>query len=514
MFDLLNLFKWIDQGMTRFFDALAHLLHAGDDIIEDMSLMEDEEILCVTQRHWGLLLRNLILPFLIVFLSGGLAFYRAIGGSFLVSDAVYTQEFDLVNRLLMAGVALLLLLFGISRWRSPKRPNERRWLLVVAAFLALVIYFRYQGGRILYISPLGGEWFDTFNIVLLAITLCGLWLALYLFVNWANDQLVLTNKRVVREDEEVFIPRLIERRTQDQLPIGEIQNVVASTDSYLKHWFSFGTVIIQSATVGHRIIFEAARNPKEIQGRIDAEVRKLRSSESDQNFEKMIEERVYNNGPPRPKRLRRTESILGPPIFRRLLEENPKYDEAKDTYQWYPHWLFLIQALIAPVVLLFAGMIAILITMRLELLSWGWGVFAGVLLVLVFIGWSAWEVEDYRNDRYILTPTNVIDIYKLPFGPEKRVTASLGALQNVSFKTTFWGNLIGYGDVILTTAGSGADFTFLRVPNPRGVVATVNDYLLDFKRGEKERSLDDALTLLRYYHEAQKRHNEIRAENP
>jgi hypothetical protein len=49
------------------------------------------------------------------------------------------------------------------------------------------------------------------------------------------------------------------------------------------------------------------------------------------------------------------------------------------------------------------------------------------------------------------------------------------------------------------------------VPRPRDVVQKINDYQLTFKRGEKEKNLNDTLSLLKHYHDAQQRHQELKA---
>lgn len=38
---------------------------------------------------------------------------------------------------------------------------------------------------------------------------------------------------------------------------------------------------------------------------------------------------------------------------------------------------------------------------------------------------------------------------------------------------------------------------------------TINEYIVNFRRGEREKTLNDVLDLLAYYHEAQKRYGEI-----
>ena len=159
------------------------------------------------------------------------------------------------------------------------------------------------------------------------------------------------------------------------------------------------------------------------------------------------------------------------------------------------------------------GLLLALVGVRLGILSGGW--LAALLLIItaVFVGWSAWEIEDHRNDLYILTLTTIIDVEKKPFGPEDRRTASLGAIQNVNFKVNTFSQLLGFGDVLLETAGSGGKFTFHRIPNAEDAAATINDYLAAFKKDEKERNLNDTLTLLNYYHQAQQAHKEIKVKD-
>jgi len=67
--------------------------------------------------------------------------------------------------------------------------------------------------------------------------------------------------------------------------------------------------------------------------------------------------------------------------------------------------------------------------------------------------------------------------------------------------------------VIITTAGGAGKFTFEHVPDPRGVQATINNYLSYFKRRETERNLKGTLDLLQQYHKLQIEHGELIGDN-
>ena len=63
--------------------------------------------------------------------------------------------------------------------------------------------------------------------------------------------------------------------------------------------------------------------------------------------------------------------------------------------------------------------------------------------------------------------------------------------------------------MLIVTGGAGGKFTFKHVPDPRGVESTINDYLTDFRKREKEQQQQATLDLLKQYHVAQGAHNEL-----
>ncbi|WP_082909018.1 PH domain-containing protein [Chloroflexus islandicus] len=486
-----------------------------EDADAALDLAENEQILYVTGRHWVILLSRLIIPLLGISFFGGIAIYRAIGGGFLVTETGEPTGFDLFNIILVL-IEAVLMLFWVALWvRGGKDPNPGRVLLAANLAVLALIYFRYNGGRIFFIDPgrFFGQAFDPLNLLLIGLATISLFSIFFVVYDWLNDELILTNRRVVYDNDQVFIPKLLEQRVQQQIFIEEIQDVQAATKTYPQHWLKYGTIEVKSARIGGNIVFHGARNPKEMQRRIMTQVNENRRKRSEADLEKMVETRVYNEPPPKVKRpLPEARPSLG--WLSWILPPNPEVQAEKETIIWRQHWLFLLQGIFPPLVMLFVGWILIVLLGSWGLLPPVWLTVLSIALVLAFLAWSAWEVEDYRNDMYILTPTNIIDVEKKPIGPEDRRAASLGAITNVSFETTFISNLLGYGNVVVETAGSGGKFTFTHVPNPRDVVTKINDYYVMFKRAEKERSLNDMLELLRHYHLAQQRHNEILPAQP
>lgn len=502
--------KQVEQkrGVSHWLRELLRL-----DAEESIVLNEGEELITEIGRHWVLLLAREIPPVFGLLFFGGLALYRAAGGGFLVTESGQPTGLDFVNLVLLA-VAGILGLFWAALWaRRSKDIRARNVLMLAIALVAGLAYFRYNGGRIFYIDPslFTDQAGDFFNVILMILAaICGIFV-LFTFYDWLNDELILTSQRVIYDNDQVIIPRLFERRVQEQIYIDDVQDVVASTKTYPQHWLKYGTIIVKSARFRGELKFDQANDPKKMQKRIMDVVNSRRKERSEKALESMIETTVYNAPKEKPVFRRDIRVTSGMEAVKWLLPENPEINEDNGTYTWRAHWLFLLRGLLGPLLLLLVGLVLVAIGGQVVFLEPGWVAGAIVVVALAFLAWAAWEVEDYRNDIYVLSSTNVIDVEKKPFGPEARRTASLGALNNISFETTFISNLLGYGDVILETAGGGGKFTFNHVPFPRDVVAKINDYYVSFKAQEKERNLTDTLALLRHYHAAQQRHDELKS---
>lgn len=364
-------------------------------------------------------------------------------------------------------------------------------VIVVGASLSLVWYRLSQAPAI---QPFG-----VMTITLVVIALLTLLLILYLYVDWQKDQIVLTDQRVIYNTERPLI-----RRTQEQLPINDIHHVEAVTRSYPEHWLKFGSIEIQSASFGRPMIFRRVSHPQQLQDRVMDLLHSLKREQVEaDDFHDMVSRRVYRDEPPQPAQAPAVQRSNHPRMLHWLFHPNPHYDEETHTYTWHPHWFFLLKELFKPGTLMLLALVIVFGGAQMGLLTEAWVI--GLLLGagLVSAVWAAWEIEDHRNDRYILSPSQVTDIEKQPFGPENQSSASLDSIQNVTFTTTLFSRLMGYGDVWLELTGSGDHLTFYDVPHPRDVVSAIDSYQSEFNKSQKERNMEDMLHLLHSYHELQ-----------
>lgn len=417
-----------------------HLQRLAETLQDQIKLNEGEKIVAYTRRHWVALAPQIIWPLSLTIIGALTFFYRAQGGTL------------------------------VAHW-PPLSINPQ---------LARV------------------QWLDQINLAILAVTILIAAYIVYLYFEWIDDYLILTSERVI-----VWHRVLLGKHSQSQIKIDDIQNVSATTRTYLEHWLNFGTVTITSAAFGGKIIFDRAYAPRDIQKKIMEVLNAYRREQSVRSYHTMIEKQIYENKELKKTPMPRPTVTKAPPPLNVIFPDNPEVDEASDTITWHKHWIYTPLMLMKPVGFLLVGMIIILAVNQMGITNLLWSIGSLLVVLLIFLGWAAWEIEDEMNESYILTPTSVIDVDKKPFGPENRNTAGLGSIQNVTYKTTLISRILGYGDVIIDTAGGGQRITFDRVPNPANVASIIAQYQSIYRKGEKERALNDTITLLKHYHLAE-----------
>jgi cytoskeletal protein RodZ len=487
-------------------DQTLELQEAYD--LHHIQLISGEQILNVTSDHFMEWLPRIAPPLVLSLICVGIIILRSMGLRIGWGETPQFSAEWLVPVIGGIFLAVVLIWVFVPRSVGSKRSLPSGWisrLFLLLAFVAMaaLVVLSWQGVPVVYTDPamqmsLSEFFFDPVILVALLIALLGIGAAVYIYVESENDHLILTNSRVILSDRQVFGEYQI-----DQISLRDIQDVRSKSDTYLQYWLNYGTITVQS--VRKTLVFKKAERATTFQEQVMAEVKALRNQRNAKDFREVIDTKVY--GKPPAEELPQADLMLStsPAILRRVLPDNPQIDE-DGTITWRPHWVFLIIQLTKPVLFIVVSFLAIIVAAQFPvgnpLLGSGWTVVLMALVLVVFLGWAAYEVEDHVNDLYILTPTNIIDVEQKPWGPSDRRSASLSAVQNVTSKTTLVSRWWNYGDVFVETAGKG-EFTFHKVPYPAEVVRMINNYQDEFRLGEKKRSLEDMALLLKYYHSEQ-----------
>jgi len=160
--------------------------------------------------------------------------------------------------------------------------------------------------------------------------------------------------------------------------------------------------------------------------------------------------------------------------------------ESGDTVTYRKHWVVLIMEAWMPVLGMLASLLLFLQRLyQLALspdeafISFSGGIsldaWAGALLMvlLAFFGWFVYRVLDWSNDKFEVTPEQIIDLDKKPFGTETRNAAQLENILSTEYRRIgILGNIFNYGTVYITVGGT--KLAFEDVIDPAAVQSDIN----------------------------------------
>ena len=168
----------------------------------------------------------------------------------------------------------------------------------------------------------------------------------------------------------------------------------------------------------------------------------------------------------------------GTHLIQKVKEQKKKHREydwqEEDEVLWYKghrHKIVLIRTLLIPMLLPIA-----LWLLRTILLNWGIDLplLAFVLPGLVlFIPLVIWYLIDYYNDYFVVTALRVTAREQILLVYERRTEAPLEQVQDTTLRISFWGNLIGYGDLKIKTANAASQIVFDQVSDPKHIQSLI-----------------------------------------
>ncbi len=318
-------------------------------------------------------------------------------------------------------------------------------------------------------------------------------------IDYLNDFLIVTNRRIVLQEEILFF-----RRWRRETALDRVQNI----DIRIGFWgkvFGYGNIVVRTAAEQGALPFAFVAEPKVIEQTI-TELRALRKIDEDARKRSSVQHLLTGRlrlRLPLPARVCLPTTAAPPPeslwrTLRRLIKELLLWRLAQPADSqhvvWRKHWLILLGRLLGALAI--PGFILLFLV---------WQAFAGptapsgalvavelLLGVLLFADllWVAWIVADWRNDTYEVTTNSIVDVEKKPlFFDEKRRMARLDEIENIEVNVpSFLHYLFDFGSVRLQTASSDGDFTFDLVPHPHAVAAEVQRRIEEYQVRERVRA--------------------------
>ena len=309
-------------------------------------------------------------------------------------------------------------------------------------------------------------WFMA-SLVVFVIT--SLWI-IWECVLWHYDYFIVTDRRIL---DFRMVPFIYEKRDEAQL--SRVQDVRVNIPNVFAVLFDFGDVIVQTAGMKGQIVFTLVPNPRQVQAQLltvvaQGQIRRGEAGPLDQlatAFQQFLEappqgESTNTLPPEKPQ----DEEQPMPNTWRQALHNLALFSpvEGGNPKTWRKHWCILLLAIIPPLILIVLAL-ALLIFTSLQIT-----LFIALLLLIIGVFWLAWQALDWYNDVYIVTDDRIVDIEKKPLIFEDRREAQLSMIQDVSYvQPNFITRVLGFGNVIIETAGRAGVFTFTSVPNPQRV---------------------------------------------
>jgi hypothetical protein len=325
------------------------------------------------------------------------------------------------------------------------------------------------------------------------LSLGGVGLGVWNWIDWGNDYYIVTNQRVVWLERVIVF--YYSRR---EAPLVHVLAVNVRS-SFWGQIFNYGNVDVRTFTGG--ILMKNCAMPKRFASYIEGyqnRARELQKQAEADTIERELRQRMgLDPAPelsrqerPRSTPLRKPRRKVKPGSLRDKLDTFLQVRFERDGVITYrKHWLVLLWKIWQPTlvfVFLVVGTIYLLWNQLVSDPVLGVSLFLG--LFILYIGvllWWGYQYWDWSDDVYQLTPDQILDIEKKPLGTEDKKSAPLDSILSLEHTRLGIIQLIfNYGDVIINVGQT--KFDFRGVYNPDRVHADVADYIEARRRKRQE----------------------------
>ena len=322
-------------------------------------------------------------------------------------------------------------------------------------------------------------------LLFLAAIVIGIWM----YLDWENDHYVVTSQRVVWMEKIILL-----YDSRQEAPLSTILATNIVHNQVLRFLIDYGTVIVRTYTGS--IPLRWANRPgliiDFIKG-LQSRARELEKQAEDRAMQALLRRRLgtaheIERGrvePSRPPVRMETPPQVTPKgalgFFENFLKVRYQYG---DVITYRKHWFILLEKTWLPFLVLL---------LLVVLLILGWGLLLtspfGLMLwsVLFFAAWLWWLYHyiDWRNDVYVVTRENIMDIERKPLAREVRKSAPLGNILSLENRREgIIGLLLNFGTVTINVGTE--QFTFQGVYNPAQVQYEVFDRMFALRRRRED----------------------------
>jgi CRP-like cAMP-binding protein len=297
------------------------------------------------------------------------------------------------------------------------------------------------------------------------------WLV-WAYVDWRNDYFIVTNKRVVWIEKVAFI-----YESRQEAPLRTIMSVGLHR-SRIGTLLGFGDVVVTTyvGTIRLREIAHTETTAALIESywhRSESLNRREEALMMGRKLEEKLDLPYVDDGDSHMDTTRSSgvqmPETKEPGFLAWLFSDfiRLRYEEdGAITYR--KHWFVLIQHMWLPVLLMAFAVLAAVLRLggRLAFLPI---TSALVLILLILFGlvlWLIYEYADWRNDIFMVTLDQIIDLDRKPLGKIRRRTAPLENVLSIEYERLgLWGYLFNFGTVYIIVGNMRLSFDHVYNPS-------------------------------------------------
>lgn len=336
------------------------------------------------------------------------------------------------------------------------------------------------------------------------------WL-LWKLIDWSNDFSIITNRRVVSLEKVALF-----YESRQEAPLDAILSVETRT-SQIGRWIGYGDVVIRTYT--GVINLKKMSKPDLIVRLVNDE--RGRASHQSSKLQRISKEDTLRSriGYDRRESSDYEEDIDDDDIDPMEVPLKVKSSGLMEFFSTFfglriekngliiyrTHWFILLKKVLWPGL----ALLLLLFVFAYSVFEFYPSINFDIILLVQFgIGlglfvWWLYQYWDWRNDRYIVTDDQLIDLYKRPLGQEQRRSAPIKNIQTVEFERLGLISLIlNFGTVFIRVGDTTLTFDY--VYNPSGVQQDIFERYQKFnqkqKNREREALRDEVAEWIEVYH--------------
>lgn len=343
----------------------------------------------------------------------------------------------------------------------------------------------------------------------MGMSLAGLLLGVWRWLDWGNDFRIVTNRRAVMLEKVIGI-----YDNRQETPLQWILSVSVST-SALGRLLGYGDLIIRTYT--GELIFENIPNPYTMASILEDQwmrYKHRRKLTDHDDIVQAIKERVSASGEVEVEREGEVSLIDRPYKPADQGEEHIGLDrwtlktrfEEHGVITYRKHWALLLRQILTPTLLIL--LIIVLLIMNLsgffEEFDRSISIFLSLIFIFVSSIWWLYRYIDWANDIYQITPNHIIDVSKKPLAREVRMVAPLENVLGTEIdRSGIFGVILNFGSVIANVGT--AQFSFDGVYDParvqQDIVFAQDSFLERQAEIERVQRRDEVVEWLSAYHD-------------